>query len=399
MISKTIIAVLLLLCFADVRAQDGILDGYIRQGLENNLVVQAGDFSLQKAMNALKVARSMYRPSLSFEASYTTATGGRSTDLPVGDMLNPVYSTLNQLTGNPVFPQIGNQTINFLPKNYYDAHFRATMPIVNVDIGHNRRINEKLVRMQGLHLEIYKRELVRDIKMAYYNYQSASAVLGIHRSGLQLAQESKRTNQKLLEAGRGLPAYVARAEAEMAQAEGKVREAEQQQSNARYYFNALLNRAAEEAIGTDADTVPQIDHPTPHGEHREELDLLAGQVEVQEEATRMARQFLVPKLNAFADFGSQAERMRFDRQSQYLMFGLQLSVPLYQGYRNKLKISDSKISVAQSRNQLAQARQQIELSVQIANEEVLTALKNRETAKRQAEAAAALAARRRRGPV
>lgn len=199
------LAVLLLLInlSGGARAQADRLEEYVRQGLADNLAVQEKDFSLQKAANALQVARSMYRPSLSFDATYTTASGGRTTALPVGDLLNPVYSTLNQLTGSQLFPHIANQHINFLPKNYYDARIRATMPIINLDIGHNKRIGEKLVRMQGIQLEVYKRELVRDIKQAYYHYQSATAALGIRHSALLLAREGRRSAQKLLDAGRG----------------------------------------------------------------------------------------------------------------------------------------------------------------------------------------------------
>jgi len=66
-------------------------------------------------MNGLEVARSMFLPNITFDLTYSHADGGRSIDLPIGDMLNPVYATLNQLTNSPNFPQIQNEQINFLP--------------------------------------------------------------------------------------------------------------------------------------------------------------------------------------------------------------------------------------------------------------------------------------------
>jgi hypothetical protein len=46
---------------------------------------------------------------------YFMAGGGRTVDFPVGDLLNPVYTTLNQLTGGNNFPQVTNQSILLNP--------------------------------------------------------------------------------------------------------------------------------------------------------------------------------------------------------------------------------------------------------------------------------------------
>src|SRR5690606_8530449 len=139
----------------------------------------------------------------------------RNIPLPIGDMLNPVYSTLNQLTQSDNFPQIENETINFLPRNYRDAHIRATMPIINTAIGHNRRIHEQQVRLSELEVDTYKRELVKEIKVAYYNYLTGLQAVQIYRSALDLANEGKRANEKLVESGKGLPAYVLRSGSEV----------------------------------------------------------------------------------------------------------------------------------------------------------------------------------------
>ena len=40
----------------------------------------------------------MFLPDISMNARYTVARGGRIIEFPVGDLLNPVYITLNMLT-------------------------------------------------------------------------------------------------------------------------------------------------------------------------------------------------------------------------------------------------------------------------------------------------------------
>lgn len=367
------------------------LQHYIAEGLDNNLVIRQRNLSLDKAMNALKAAKSMYLPSVSVDMTYTTASGGRMIYLPIGDMLNPVYATLNQLTQTQSFPQIENERINFLPRNYYDARVRAAMPIINTDIKHNQTVQQKIVLMQQTEVDIYKRELVMDIKQSYYNYLAALDAVKVYQNTLQLANEGKRVNQRLLDAGSGLPAYVVRAEAEIADAEAKLAEAEQQAANAQYYFNMLLNRDAESAIQVDdvvsnskqQDALMLLDNV----EQREEIDALEKQIDIQETLVKMNKQVFIPKLNAFVDVGSQAENMQFNRDAQYVMIGAQLSFPIFEGNRNRLKIRESKIAVTEAENQLAHVRQQLELALNVARNEVTSTYKSYQSANSQVEAA------------
>lgn len=367
-----------------------VLDDYIAFGRKHNLTIVEKSLSLEKAITNLEMARSMYLPSLTFDATYTTANGGRMIELPVGNLLNPVYQTLNQLTQSQSFPQIENERINFLPRNYYDARFRAGMPILNTDIKHNKHVNEQIVRMREHEVEIYERELVRDIKVAYYNYWSAEDGVKVYENALNLAQEGKRVNERMVDAGNGLPAYVVRANAEIAQAEAKLVEAQQQVANAKYYFNMLLNREAEEPIQRQTTNASDLGQQSSdlQVDTREELEALGNQIDIQETLVKMNKQVFLPKLNAFVDLGSQAENMRFNRNSQYVMIGAQLSMPIFEGGRNKLKIKESQLAVAEGKQQKLRVQQQLETSARIANNDVTSSIKNYQNAKQQLEAAA-----------
>lgn len=386
------ILILLLLLGKVGIAQESILDTYVKQGLDSNLVLVAKDLSLKKAMNGLEVARSMFLPNITFDLTYSHADGGRSIDLPVGDMLNPVYATLNQLTNSQNFPQIANEKINFLPKNYYDAKIRTAVPIINTDLKHNKTIREQVLKMSKQEIELYQRELVKDIKVAYFNYLSALDAVSIYKNAISLANEGKRVNQKLLDAGKGLPAYVIRADAEIAQQESKLAEAEQQLLNAQYYFNALLNRSATAKIDILAvqGSIERTSSETLSVgiDGREELKSLSDNIAIQETVLEMNKQVFVPKLSAFLDLGSQAEGLRVSSKSQYYMIGAQLSFPIFAGNRNRLKIQEGQIAVAEAENKLAQAKQKLELSANMAKNELVATQKNFESSKIQMEAAA-----------
>ncbi len=167
-----------------VNAQ-GSLEKYIETGLKNNLVLQEKNISLESALNALKTANSLFFPSMDLRGDYQSGDGGRSISFPVGDMLNPVYRTLNQLTSGNAFSDISNVETNFFPQNFYDLKVRTSLPIINSDLIYNRTIRKQQITMQEYDVEIYKSELTRNIQVAYYNYLSAAKSIAIYDGALK----------------------------------------------------------------------------------------------------------------------------------------------------------------------------------------------------------------------
>jgi outer membrane protein TolC len=159
-----------------------VLDNYIREGLESNLVLQQKTISWEQAQQSLQVARSYFLPSVSFLTDYTSGEGGRSISMPIGDLLNPVYASLNQITQSDQFPHVENVNQNFFPKNFYDARVRTSLPLINTDLYMNRTIQGQQVMMKQFELAAYKRQLVYDIKAAYFIYLGATAAVRIYES-------------------------------------------------------------------------------------------------------------------------------------------------------------------------------------------------------------------------
>lgn len=376
-----------------LQAQSTALDRYITEGFEHNLVLQQKNISLEKAMYALKTAQSMYLPTVNFMFDYQTADGGRDIPLPLGDLLNPVYSTLNQLTSSNKFPMLQNERINFLPKNFYDGKIRTTVPIINTDIGYNKKIQEQQLTLQGYEIETYRRELVKNIKTAYFNYLTAKQAVSIYESALQLAQESKRVNEKLLENGKGLHAYILRAESESEGINAQITGAQQQAENARLYFNALLNRDAASTIDTVYNTEEQLlqttrllaDTPVISG--REELKSVQQLITLNQTANRMNSRYRVPKLNGFLDLGSQSQNWKFNGQSRYYLAGLQLSVPIFAGNRNQYKIRQSELDVKNAQLNKDVLLQQLAVSSGVARNNLLAAWRTCQASLKQQEAA------------
>jgi outer membrane protein len=368
------------------------LSEYIEAGVKNNLVLQQKDIALERAMNALKIANGMFAPSVTFLTNYTSGDGGRRISIPVGDLMNPVYATLNQLTGSDNFPQIENVNQNFFPRDFYDARVRTAMPIINTDMIYNRKIREQQTLLQELEVESYKRELIRNIKVAYFQYLAAQEAIKIHQSALMRAQEGKRVNESLLKNGKGLQAYILRSESEVETTQAQLAEAERQAENAKMYFNFLLNRNLQEPIDTTFDSgfalalVPALLQEPLQPWKREELKQMETLVSINRDLVKMNAHFWVPRLSGFVDVGAQAEHLEYNSQARYYLFGFQLEMPLFAGFTNRYKIHQSRLDLRQNELQQSLIKNQLQLSATQTQRALSTAYQNYLSSQKQLEA-------------
>jgi pimeloyl-ACP methyl ester carboxylesterase len=116
-----------------VRLEDG-LQQLVDEALAANLELRASSMTVQQRLAALAQARARYLPAIDLAARYSIADGGRTIDIPVGDLVNPIYETLEQLLdaqGQPrPFPRVRNQSIDLLRNpeqetKLRDAHLGA----------------------------------------------------------------------------------------------------------------------------------------------------------------------------------------------------------------------------------------------------------------------------------
>lgn len=374
-----------------VHAQ-AVLDKYIHEAYSNNLVLRGKKLALDKSLLAIKEARNLYLPTTWLETQYTLAKGGRTIDIPIGDLLNPVYTTLNQLTSSNRFPQIQNVKEQFLPNNFYDVRIKTTMPILNPDININRDIKQQEVELKENEILIYKRELAKEIKMAYYNYMMSGRSLRILEGALSIVKQNLKLNESLLRNGKGLPAYVTRAESEVMDVENQLLNARNIEQNAVAYFNFLLNKPlksniVQEEIELDASLMQQLLAKENNVLLREEIKSFSTASNISENILKMNRSFSKPRLNAFVDMAAQGFDFRVNRNSLFYLGGVQLQIPIYSGKRNLMKIEQTqydlqnlKLSTQQLQEQLQLAALQSVNNAQNAYNIYLTNMKKQESA-------------------
>jgi len=364
--SKRIVITLLLSLFftsGGLFAQTS-LDTYIEEGLTNNEGIKQNKIRLQKNINALKEAKALFFPALSVGGSYLHADGGRMIELAIGDMLNPVYSTLNELTGSQKFQDVENMSVQMNPENFYDARIRLSMPIYNAEIFYNHKINKSMLSMQEIEALIYKRELIKEIKTAYYMYCQAYKSISIRENGIALAKENFRINQSLYDNDKVNYTSVLRSKNEVTKAEEALFTAQRIVNDCQSYFNFLLNKPFDSQIAIEEKTyLPIMFSTSDNVEQREELKKMGIATEIYHLNKSVAQSYLMPKVGAFVDFGSQAENWKFNNKSRYYMLGVSLEWTFSLGGGNSYKVKQAKADIALIESESSQIKKQLELQL------------------------------------
>ncbi len=372
---KTILSVLIALLITEKTIAQDVLEDYVKRGLSNNLVLKERTISLEKSLLSLKEAKTLFMPSVNLAANYTVAAGGRVIEFPIGDLLNGAYATLNRLTASQNFPQLENQKILLAPNNFYDVKVRTTYPIFNSDIKHNQLIKSKEITLYEADIKIYENELASDIRKAYFNYCTAVEAKQIYASATNLVAQNLKVNQSLVTNGKGLIANVLRAESEVENVAAKSVEAENQRLNAKAYFNFLIN-----AQLTDSITFAPLSIAGILGEKKAEINInnraefkkINAAIEVNKAVLDFNKDYKKPKIGSFLDLGLQNNLPKFNKQTPYLLLGLQLELPIYNGGREPLKIQQTQLNLQSLDIQRNQVEKQLTLAATIAQNNLQT---------------------------
>src|SRR5687768_6245895 len=197
------------------------------------------------------------------------------------------------MTGANNFPQVQNQSILLNPDNFYDAKIRTTYPILNAEIEYNRKIKKQQYGLQQIEISLYKRELVKEVKQAYYKYLQAGEAVDIYQTALSLVKENLRVNTSLFNNQKVNRTVVVRSDNEVSKYNALLESAKQTQNNAKVYFNFLLNTDLNTEIITDSITAVPVDlllSDTTVAK-REELGKLKEALAINQNVTALAKSY------------------------------------------------------------------------------------------------------------
>lgn len=381
----TLAGVVLVLLLGNLaRAADGAvidpLDSYLRDALSSNSALRAEGFAVDAALQGLEAARARRAPVLALAARYTVSDGGRTIDIPTGDLVNPVYRTLNQLTAgsaNPTqFPEIDNNTIRFLRPHEQDTRLSLTAPLYAPQIGAEIAIRAAQLDSSLAAREAYARTLVRDVKVAYYQLARAQAGVAVLEASRSSLAENLRTAAALVAAGKATRDQRLRADAELFAIEQRLQTAGSSERAARRYLNLLRNRDEAAPIevaaiaGDDASSPAEASEPR---HLRPELRGLDAQIGAAEGSRKLAQAAYRPTLALVADSGIQGTGYRFDQDSRVSTASLVLSWTLFDFGQRRAAVSQARAQAEQLRSMRRDTQRQLTLARQNAADDLDTA--------------------------
>ncbi len=369
---KTCKTAIFLLTISIVRlgAQNAALDRYIAMALSSNLKLQQEKLDHQVMLSEVAEARGMYLPSLSFNARYSRAEGGRTISFPLLDIFNG-YSLINNLA-NPeirlITPeQFRNEEIYFLREKEHETKLSLTQPLFSTRLYYNLRIRKALSAADGQGMEVSTRQLVADIREAYLSYLKASEVFDWLNDAKQLSLEYIRVNERLLANGKVTPEALYRARAEDLKVDQEIADALRDRQLARSYFNYLTGQPSGSEILADDSLHTGIRYDSPEAvialalQNREELWQLKEVGDAASFQVKMYRTNSLPSLYAAADYGFQGEQYRFTGQYDYLLASVVLRWNIFGGFQEREKLRQALLERQIAEKGTLDARQQIEM--------------------------------------
>jgi outer membrane protein len=349
-----------------------ILERYIQEGLTNNLSLRQESLEISRVTESLNQARSLFYPHVAFNPTYSLAAGGRRLEFPVGDLLNPAYKTLNQLTGSDKFPtNIENVNQLLAPNNFHDTKISVNYAIFNTDIHYNYLIQKQLVSAQEARRRVVENELRYTIATAYYQYLQSLDAVTIFENSRKVLNELTRLNEKLVSNNVATKEVLTSARYEVSKVDQQLAVAGKNRETARAYFNFLLNRDLTAPVTVDSsltrilpeskENLPDLQQTAIRG--RQELAQLNGSLEAARTAVRLNEaNASIPNVYVGANTGFQGFGYTFKNQA-YVVAQVGLQWDLFKGYEKRSKIQQAKIQTDLLQTRLTDVQRQIQLQV------------------------------------
>lgn len=365
-----------------------VLEVYIQEGLKQNLGLKQERLEIEKSVENINQAKANFMPKVTFNPTYSLAAGGRKLDFPIGDLLNPVYSTLNQLTKTNNFPQVENVNQQLAPNNFHDTKLSFQYPIFNTDIRYNLLIQRDLLSAQEAKKRVLENEIRYAITTAYLQYLQTLEAQKIYQVSRSLLTDFVKFNEKLVSNNVATKDVVYSAEYEVSKLDQQVATLEKNRQSVQVFLNYLMNRDFSTEIIADTNLVNgYIGFPTSLIQakedalkNRQEISQISTNIKVSENAVKLQQMNAIrPQFFVGGNMGFQGFGYTFKNQA-YAIGQLGLSWDIYHGYEKKSKIQQAKIQKNILDTKLEEVKQQIQLQVSQAYFELEAAKKSLVTA-------------------
>lgn len=335
------------------------LETTVRSVLDANPAINALQEEVNQAQSRLDETRTYLKPVVDGTASYTR--------------IDPVVKI-----------PLGDATFQLAPANNYDAHVTARYTVL--DFGRaNAAINAAKSRALTAsdQINVTRRDLAYAAAQSYYSILFAREAIRVQDAQIASLKQHQREMEKRVEGGVSTNFDVTTTQVRIAQAQDRKIDLQNQLRNQEIQLARLLHRPEGEVTPVrgrfeySPQSVDVQDALARAATNRPEVKLAKDAEEVASAQLRVAEVGNKPTLNLVAQAGGKngyivpnLERVRFNTVA-----GAQLSIPIYDGDRNKYQraTAQSAIKGAQARTQDTQEQVRADVLQAVNNMQTSTA--------------------------
>jgi outer membrane protein len=346
-------------------AQSRALDEYVTLGLKQNLGLRQQAIAADRSQAVVREARGNFLPSATINARYTDFRGS---GIDFGQFINPVFATLNQLTGSNQFPT----NVNVKLPLKQETTLRLAQPIFQPAIIAGYRAASAARDAQVSTRDAAVVNVAAEIRSAYLQHAKARRLAELRAATRSLLEEQVRVMTRLIEAGRATPDALSRARAELSEAIQLQAEAAQLASASAQAFNMMLARPLTDSVLVDGDTLgfgpmPALEDAIASGaQQRPEIRALSAAERTAHAQKQVAQSAYLPNLAVAVDYGFQGNEYRFTADDDFTSVSLVASWSVFNGGRNAARAEQAALEARRYSLQGDEARRGVELQVRLA---------------------------------
>ncbi len=371
-----------------IRAQaPQTLDDFVQVALRDNRGRQQTRYALEAARAGVREAGGRWLPSATINARYTELSGNV---LNFGALLNPAFSALNGLLGQPAFPTGIDLRLPLKQETTVRLQQTLFAPAISAGVAASRAVE----RVRGAERDQQARQLAWQVRTGYLQWARATKGAEILDATLGVLDEQLRVTERLVANGVATPDAVARVVAERSAVAQQRDDARRLERAAREQFNVLLNRPldatvpllGDEALGLGA--LPALEAVLPNApQRRDEVRQLSAARDAAVAQQRAAQSAFLPTVGVAIDHGWQGNYYSFTTNRDFTTASVVLSWNLFNGRQDEMRVEQARLDVARLAAQRAEVEQQVALDVSVTHAAAVVSASAIRTARARLDAA------------
>ena len=390
------------------------LEDALRIALSENISVKVADQEITRNEYAKQGTYASLFPQISLSGSYQRTIkkqvmymdGMSGSGGMFGSMFAPIFSVLGQMAAATGVPFDPNEILAAMSGgeddggsngggievgrlNTYSAGLTASMPLINFQLWESLKISGTQVDLAVEQARESRLGMVSSVKQAYYSALLAKEAFDVYKSVYENAVENFDQTQRRYNAQKASELEYTRAQANVASAIPNVYTAESNVILALWQLKAVIGIDLDRAIdvagslsdyaATMLEGLNSVDESTPL-DGNTQMRQLALQAEMLASSVRTQTYANLPSLALAFSYSYMAMTNDFKfseyNWTPYSYVGLQLSIPIFTGFRNRSAVRQARIQQEELDLQKVNAERQLRIGIRQCLQTMETGMKS-----------------------